>query len=371
VNAPGASGTVEAPTARLVSLDALRGFDMAWIVGGREVVVAAAAATGWPWLDALAAQLEHPRWHGFTFWDLIFPLFLFIAGAAMPFALTARRERGVPRRALLAKVAQRAALLVLLGAVYNGLLTFDLETQRWASVLGRIGLAYAGAAVVVLTVGPRGQLLWAVGLALGYWAALELVPVPGYGAGDLSPGHTVTSWVDRALVPGRLHRGDHDPEGLFGTLPAVATALIGALAGHRLRRAGPSDARKVAELLGAGLLLTLLGLAWDRVLPLNKTLWTSSFVALTGGLSLLLLGTFHGLVDMLGRRRWALPFTVVGANAITAYMLHRFVDWQGLARAVLVTEPARVHPVLVVAAGPALLWLLLYALWRRRWLLRV
>src|SRR5882757_4516549 len=192
---------------RLVSLDALRGFDMFWIMGGESIVKAAAALTGWSWLVWLSGQLEHPDWDGFALYDLIFPLFLFIAGVAMPLSFEKRLGRGDSKLSLYRHVVTRSLVLVFLGTIYNGLLKFNWPDTRLPSVLGRIGLAYMFAALIVLNTSVRGQILWFVGLLVGYWAALKFIPVPEFGAGDLTPGHTLADFIDRTLIPGRLlHR---------------------------------------------------------------------------------------------------------------------------------------------------------------------
>lgn len=356
------------PRPRLHSLDALRGFDMLWIVGGSELLGALARATGWGPLRFLSHQTEHVEWHGFTLWDLVFPLFLFLAGVSMPYSLGRRLEAGAAPASLYPKVLKRGALLVLFGAIYNGLLTFDLENQRWASVLGRIGLAWSGAALVFLHTRTRGRVLWIVALLVGYWAALRFVPVPGFGAGNLEPGKTLADHVDRLLLPGRLHRGDRDPEGLASTVPAIATALLGALAGQWLRRE-VSERRKVLGLVIAGAVALSLGGLWSLDFPLNKNLWSSSFVLWTAGLSALLLALFYGVVDVLGMRRLAWPFEVFGCNAITIYLLDRFVDFDGLAA--LVFDERRLHGVLLLALALLLRWGLVYQLHRRRIFLRV
>ena len=355
-------------TKRLASIDALRGFDMLWIIGGTGLVGALAEATNWRLFRWMESQSEHVEWNGFTLYDLIFPLFLFLAGVSMPFSIAQRLARGDTRRALLLHAVRRALLLVLLGCLYNGLLRLDLENQRYASVLGRIGLAWLGAALITLHTSVRGQVLWLVGILLGYWAVLTLVPVPGAGAGDLSPGRTLADYLDRQFLPGRLHRGDRDPEGLLSTVPAVGTALLGVLAGHLLRR-DLAERAKLLRLVLWGLFCLGAGGLWSLVFPLNKNLWTSSFVLWCGGASLLLLALFHAVVDVLGRERWATFLIVIGTNAITVYLLEAFVDWWALVT--LVLNENALHPAILWAAVIGAQWSLLYVLHRKRIFLRV
>ncbi len=356
---------------RLRSLDALRGFDMFWIIGGAGFVAALADATGSEALHWIAGQCTHAEWHGFRFWDLVFPLFLFIAGVAMPFSFARRSELGDEPRTLAGHVVRRGLTLMLLGVVYNGLLTFDFEHLRYASVLGRIGLAYLFAGLVVLHTGVRAQIVWAAGLLLAYWAALAWIPVPGFGAGDLAPGATLTDWIDRTLLPGRLHRTVRDPEGILSTVPAVSTALLGALAGHWLRDGRRTGPARGAGLLLGGLLCLALGWLWGLAFPINKNLWSSSFVMWAGGWSLLALGAFYLVIDVWGVGRWAFPFEVIGSNAIAIYMLQEFVDFDGLAGIVFANAGHRVHGALLLGAGLLLRWLLLYWMYRRKIFLRV
>jgi predicted acyltransferase len=168
-----------------VSIDALRGFDMFWIVGGASIISALDALTGWPIFQRILNELEHPEWNGFTFYDLIFPLFLFIAGVTTPYSIGRKLEAGAAKGQLTRTIIRRGLLLVLLGLIYQGLLTFNFANLRYASVLGRIGLAWMLAGLIFLNTSWRGQLAWAVGLLLAYWAALMWIPVPGFGAGDL------------------------------------------------------------------------------------------------------------------------------------------------------------------------------------------
>ena len=226
-NGPETEGAPE----RLRSLDVLRGFDMFWIIGGKAVILALAAVFSVNLSEWLGHRLHHPEWDGFEPYDLIFPLFLFIAGVSTVYSIDNRLAKGGSRASLHRHFVQRGLMLVLLGVLYNGLLSRDLASaegwgeMRYASVLGRIGLAYMFAALIAANSQWRAQLIWVVGLLVGYWAALRFIPVPEFGAGDLTPGHTLTDYIDRQLVPGRLHKGDRDPEGLFAVIPAIATAL--------------------------------------------------------------------------------------------------------------------------------------------------
>jgi predicted acyltransferase len=355
---------------RLASIDALRGFDMLWICGGRAVVEAAAALTGWRALEVASRQMRHVEWDGFTFWDLIFPLFLFLAGVSFPFSLASRRARGDSEGRIRAHVLRRGLVLVALGVLYNVGPSFDLSDLRYASVLGRIGLAWMLAALIAVRWGWRGQLGWIAAILLGYWALLTLVPVPGQGAPSLEPGRTLADWLDRTLLPGRLHRGVRDPEGILSTLPAVATGLAGMLAG-RAMKAPLVPGRRLAGLVLVGLAALALGGLWDRAFPINKNLWSSSFVLWTAGWSLLLLALFHATVDLGGLRRLAFPLVVFGANALTAYLLWRFLDFTAAARAVLGEAEGPGLRLATALFALGLEWLVLLGLYRRRWFLRV
>lgn len=359
---------------RLVSLDALRGFDMFWIMGAEKVVHEGAKLTDWPWLDWLSDQLHHPDWHGFKFYDLIFPLFLFMAGASMPFSFDKRLARGDSKARLALHVIIRGLVLVLLGAIYNGLLNFQWPDNRLPSVLGRIGLAYLFAGLIVLNTGWRGRLVWFVGLLAAYWAALKFVNVPGFGPGDLTPGHTLTDYIDRMLIPGKLYKGDRDPEGLFATIPAISTALAGALTGQFLKESTRNGHVKAAMLAVVGAICLGLAHFWDRDFPINKNLWTSSFVLHCAGYSLILLALFYLVIDVWRLRRWAFFFVVIGMNSILIYMLPKFIDFKFMTERLFggALPHAGVYaPLLGAVAVLALKWLLLYFLYRKRVFLRV
>lgn len=358
----------ETPT-RLTSLDALRGFDMFWIIGGEELASSLAEITHWKPLIWFAGQLDHPEWHGFKFYDLIFPLFMFVAGVAMPYSLTARIERGDSKSRLYWRVFRRGLSLVLLGLVINGALHFDFANQRYPSVLGRIGLGYLFAALIVMNTSVRSQVIWAVGILVGYWAAMKFVPVPGFGAGDWYPGHTLVDYIDRNLLPGRLYKTIRDPEGLFSAVPSIATVLLGALAGAWIRRPGFSGHAKTLALVAAGGVCLVCGWLWDFSFPINKNLWTSSFVLWVGGWSFLLLALFYWVIDVLYWKRWSFVFLVIGMNSITIYVAQGIIDFDFLGE--MAFNARGMHELLYKNAGLVLKWLFLYVLYRQRIFLRV
>lgn len=364
--------------ARLRSLDALRGFDMFWIMGGAELAAAANERFQAPWLQWLARETAgHPEWHGFRFWDLIFPLFLFISGVTLPYSFGARRERGHGSARLVGVALRRGLLLVLLGCIYNGLLAFPpLEQIRFPSVLARIGLAWMCAAWIFLSTGTRGRVAWVLGLLLGYWAAMLWIPVPGGSAGDWSMQGNLASWIDRSLIPGRLHKGIHDPEGLFSTLPAIATALMGVLTGQWLRRAGVGGFLKAAAILLVGAGFVVLGWLWSGVFPLNKNLWTSSFALYSAGWSLLLLGVFYLVIDVWRLWRPFFPLMVIGLNPITIYLVQdKLIDFERpahfLADGALQWLGHFDQALIFVACVLLLKWLFLYFLHVKRVYLKV
>jgi predicted acyltransferase len=313
--APEDLAPVPTPGARLLSLDAFRGLTIAGMIlvnnpGSWSYVY-------WP--------LLHAEWHGWTPTDLIFPYFLFILGVALPFSFRRRISEGSSRATLFRHVLRRAFILIALGTAMRVIPDFELAGMRWPGVLQRIGLVYLAAGALYLWVGPRGRLGWTAALLLGYWAAMTLVPVPGYGPGDLSPDGNLAAWLDRLLMGGHLYQGTWDPEGLLSTVPAVATSLLGIATGEWLL-SGRQPPTLTRDLLLAGAVLTLAGLAWGTVFPINKNLWTSSYVVFTGGTGLVLLGIFHHVVDVRGHRGpWLTPLLVYGMNAIAVFVASGFM----------------------------------------------
>jgi predicted acyltransferase len=318
---------------RLVSLDALRGFDMFWIMSGEQIAHALAKATGWPVFLWLSGQLHHTIWDGFTFYDMIFPLFLFIAGVSMPYSMmnkiskagvnSAAQLPGDAKWTIYRSMIRRTLILLLLGMIVNGLLKFNgYENTRFASVLGRIGLAWFFAGLIYLNFNLRGQIIWFIALLGGYWAAMMFIPVPGYGAGVLTMTGSFESYVDRLLLPGRLHDKIQYPEGVLSTIPAIGTALLGVFTGSFLKWDSPkwSMLKKGAALFVAGLVLIIAGKLWGLEFPINKRLWSSSFVLYVGGWSLLFLSVFYLIIDVAGFKKWAFPFILIGTNSIVIYI---------------------------------------------------
>ena len=365
---------------RLLSLDALRGFDLFWIVGGHGILVALFKLTEWGWLGAMDAQLKHVDWSGFQAYDLIFPLFLFMAGVSTPYSLTRRLTEGA-RGEVIRKVIQRGLILVLLGIIYNnGLQWKGLENMRLGSVLGRIGLAgmFAQLIFVFNFEAPKRLWYWLAGILLGYWAVMSFGHAPGFAAGDLTMEGNFASYVDRLLLPGKLHKGIHDPEGLLAVLPAIGNALLGILAGLWLRRSAEevSGDRKAAGLAIAGVVLLAVGGLWSFVFPLNKNLWTSSFVLWTCGWGSLLLALFYWMIDVRGwARGFGAFFAVIGMNSVLIYMSAKFINFDftgqalfgGLARAF----PPAVASVVLVTGIFAVKWALFWFLKRQKIFLKV
>ena len=365
---------------RLLSLDALRGFDLLWILGGESVVHALLKLTGWVWVAAVAGQLKHVAWHGFQAYDLIFPLFLFLAGVSTPFSLR-NRLGAADRWATALKIVRRGLMLVLLGIVYNnGLQWKDIDQMRFGSVLGRIGLAGMFAQLIFAFnfETPKRLWYWLAGILLGYWAIMSFGHAPGFAAGDLTMEGNFASYVDRLLLPGKLHKKIHDPEGLLAMIPAIGNALLGILAGLWLRRSSEevSGDRKAAGLAIAGLALLAAGGLWSFVFPLNKNLWTSSFVLWTCGWASLSLAFFYWTIDVRGwLRAFGAFFAVIGMNSVLIYLSGKFVSYEytaqalfgGLAKAI----PSAVGTLVLAVGLFAVEWVLFWFLKRQKVFLKV
>jgi len=364
---------------RLESLDALRGFDMFFIMGGSGLLAALATWFPCPFTDALAQQMSHVDWHGLTHHDTIFPLFLFIAGISFPFSLAKQRASGKSERAIHLKVIRRGLILFVLGVLYNGFLqTLDFANARYASVLARIGFAWMFAALIYLHTGWRSRVGITAALLVGYWLVVRFIPAPdGMGEDVFSAQGSIVGYIDRQFLPGQLIYGNIDPEGILSTLPAIATALLGMFTGEwvRTEREGLTPKKKTLAMVVAGILMLALGLLWSLDFPINKKIWTSSFVLVVGAYSLLMFALFYYIIDVRGWRRWTPFFTVIGLNSITIYLAQKFFDFNFTADRIFSglvgLLPEQAQPFFSSAAYICVCWLFLYILYRLRIFLKV
>lgn len=313
---------------RLYSLDTLRGFDMFWIIGGGSLLGALSKATEWGWVEVLNRQMHHVPWEGFRFFDLIFPLFMFISGVAIPFALTSRLEKGTAKSILVKKIFKRMVLLVLFGLVYNGVLRDGFSEMRVASVLAQIGIAYFFASLIVIyNTTLKARIIWLVGILAGIAMIQFLIPVPEFGAGVFTPEGSVNAWIDQHFLPGRLIYGTYDPEGVLCIISAISVTLMGSFAGHILRDKQGTANKKTKLLLIVGAALVAIALLLSPVYPIIKNIWTVPFNLLTSGISFLMLAAFYYIIDVKGWRHWTLFFRVIGLNSITIYVGGRIIDF--------------------------------------------
>lgn len=295
---------------RLISLDAFRGF-----------TIAAMIMVNYPgsW-SHVYPPLLHAEWHGLTPTDLIFPFFIFIVGVSIALAYSKRLKAGVPRQPMYRKIAFRALKIFLVGVLLWLFPKFDLENIRYAGVLQRIAIVFLASALLFLNSRWKTQAVIAALLLVGYWLAMVLIPTPGYGEPMLEPGANLAAYIDSILLPGYMWQKTWDPEGIFSTFPAIASGITGLLAGHLiLSRLSPE--RKVIYLFSFGFFAFVTGYMWDYIFPINKSLWTSSFVMVTSGLAAMVLAISIFFVDQRGHTRFTRPGIVFGSNAIAVYVL--------------------------------------------------
>jgi predicted acyltransferase len=401
------TGMANKPSSRLVSLDALRGFDMFWIVCGEGIfhgianaVMANHSLTRNPvdWQIAtikelslwehmavgISNQLHHTPWNGFTFYDMIFPLFIFIAGISMPFSFNNQLQKAGLNKAIAKKniyrsLIKRTILLILLGMVVNGAFKFDgYENTRFASVLGRIALSCFFAAIIYLNCSLQKQFIWFVVLLTGYWAAIMLIPVPGFGAGILTPEGNLSAYADRILLPGKLHRTVYDPEGILSTIPAIGSAMLGVFTGQFLQWPSEkwSKPKKGIAIFVTGIILLGLGSIWNIFFPFNKNMWTSSFVLFAGGWSMILFALFYFIIDVAGYKKWSMPLVWIGTNSILIYMAaHGIVNFEYTSQFLfggLIDKVPDIWHSALIWTGVAFIQLsALYLLYQKKWFLKV
>lgn len=363
---------------RLMSLDALRGFDMFFIMGLSGFVVSVCALFPGSFSEMLSEQMSHVAWNGLRHHDTIFPLFLFLAGVSFPFSLAKLRDAGTSAGAIYWKIIRRGALLVLFGMIYNGLFNLDFENLRVASVLGRIGLAWMGAALLFINFGTKTRAWIAAAILVVYALLSKFVCAPDMpGSDPLSMEGSLVGWVDRLLMPGRLiyDSGRFDPEGLLSALPAVVTAMLGMFTGELIRSERMSGERKTMWMVVGGVALAVIAAVGNIFVPINKMLWSSTFVCAVGAYSLLMMALFYYLIDVKGWQKWSFVFRVVGMNSITIYLAQRIISFSGINKfffsgiAGLCSEAVG---AVVLAAGYVLVcWLFLYFLYRQKIFLKI
>ncbi len=363
---------------RLMSLDALRGFDMLFIMGFSGLVAKLCALSPGVVTDEIARQMEHVDWNGLAHHDTIFPLFLFLAGVSFPFSLANQIKHGATSMDIHKKILRRMLMLILFGMIYNGLFQLNFETLRCASVLGRIGIAWAGAAVLYVHFGLRTRIGIAAFILIAYGLLSVFVAAPDVPGGDpLSMQGCLVGYVDRLFMPGRLiyDSGRFDPEGLLSAFPAVVTAMLGIFTGELIRNNKISGNKKTLWMLGAAVVLILLAWAFNGVLPINKMLWSSTFVCAVGGYSLIMMALFYYIIDVKGWQKWTFAFRIIGMNSITIYMVQKIVDF-GRIQKFFLGGIANMCPedwaAVVNSAGFVMVgWLFLYFLYRQKIFLKI
>ena len=373
---------------RLISLDALRGFVMFWIMSGEHIVHALAKAAPIPVFVWMSSQLHHAEWNGITFYDMIFPVFLFVAGVSMPYSFEKKIQlagvnsaKDLPsneKRKIYLSMLRRTFILLVLGFVVNGLLRFDgFDNTRLASVLGRIGLAWFFAGIIYLNFDIKKQLIWFFGILIGYYVAMKWIPVPDFGAGILTKEGSLEGYIDRLLLPGRLHSKVYDPEGIFSTLPAISTALLGVFVGTFLKaKSSFSINVKLLLMTLTAVVLIIAGFIWDISFPINKHLWTSSFVCFVGGFSILFFVFFYVIIDLFGFQKWAFPLILIGSNSILIYIAAEgLVDFKHTADYVfgglINFTPIDWQPFFAALSVTVVQLILLYFLYKKKWFLKI
>lgn len=363
-----------------MSLDALRGFDMFFIMGLSSVIVALCAL--WPndVTDAVARSMGHVSWDGLRHHDTIFPLFLFLAGVSFPFSYAKQRENGRSTMEIHLKIIRRAAILILLGLIYNGLFRLDFENLRCASVLARIGIAWMIAALLYVNCGLRTRIGVSFFILVGYALLSKYVGAPDVADADpLSREGCFVGYFDRCFLPGHLYfDGRFDPEGLLSALPAVVTAMLGIFTGEliRLPEERMSGSRKTLWMLAGAAVLAVVAIAGNGFVPVNKMLWSSTFVCAVGAYSLAMMALFYYVIDVRGLNgRWTLLFRVVGMNSITIYMAQRIVNFGGISNffvgGLAGLCPENIAAVITSTGYVVVCWLFLWFLYRKQTFLKI
>jgi predicted acyltransferase len=370
-------------SSRLLSLDAFRGATIAGMI---------LVNNPGTW-NSIYPQLEHAQWNGWTFTDWIFPFFLWIVGVAMTLSFAKRVEQGADKNRLLLHVLRRAAIIFGLGLFLNGFPFFNLSTIRIPGVLQRIALCYLIGSVLYLYLSFRAQVIWTVSLLATYWLMMKVIPVPGYGAGILEPLGSLCWYIDANVLKGHTWSGapapGFDPEGILSTIPAIGSTMLGVFTGRWLRSQRSSE-EKTAWMFVAGNVLLLLGAILDMWFPINKNLWTSSYVVFMAGWALVCLAIFYWLIDVKGYTTWATPFIIYGMNAIAVFVLSGIVGrlitlikWTATDGSVITLKGYIFNSLFSPLGSPVnaslfyaiafvgVMFLVVWGMWKKKWFLKV
>jgi predicted acyltransferase len=363
------------PPARVMSIDALRGFDMFWIIGGGAIFASLNEAFDCPATAWIKTQLTHVRWEGFHFEDLIMPLFLFIVGVVMPFSFHKRLERGDSRKKLYLHVIKRTLILFVLGMVAQGhLLEYDLSKLHiYSNTLQSIAAGYLIAAILILNLRINWQIGVTAALLLLFWAFLALIPVPNHGAGVLTPDENFAIYLDRVILGPFIDGTDPPYTWILSSMTFACTVMLGVMAGYLLR-SDKSDRAKVLWLLAAGVGCLVLGLVWSLAFPIIKHIWTSSFVVYSGGLCFLLLALFYLVIDVWGLKKWSFGFVVIGTNAIAVYMATHLISFRNIGGVFvdgLEKYAGNWFAFIRAVAALAVVWLILWWMYRKKSFIKI
>ena len=362
-------------TGRVISIDALRGFDMFWIIGGGAIFASLHNALDNPTTAQIRTQLTHVKWEGFRFEDLIMPLFLFIVGVVMPYSFAKRLDTSQSKLRLYLHIIKRTVILFILGMIAQGnLLDYDLSKLHiYSNTLQAIAAGYIIAAIIMLNLGIRWQIAVTGILLVLFWLLLVLIPVPGYGMGVLTPDGNLAIYIDRIIL-GRFIDGTNPPyTWILSSMTFPCTVMLGVMAGHLLR-SDNVGIRKVLWLLAAGGGCIVAGLLWNLCFPIIKHIWTSSFVLFSGGLCFMLLVLFYLVIDVLGFRRWAFGFVVIGTNAIAVYMAVHIINFRNIGGVFvggLEKYAGNWYPFIYATAEFAIVWLILWWMYRKKTFIKI
>lgn len=364
-------------SSRLLSIDALRGFDMMFIIGVAAIISSFCGLFPGGENSWLATQMTHVEWDGFRHHDTIFALFLFISGMTFPFSLAKKEAKGMGKWQISLEIVKRGAILVLLGLIYQGLLQFNFSTQRIPSVLARIGMAWACAAFIYYFCGKKTQWGIAAGILIGYYLLIRftLAPDAAPGTDPFSIEGNIAYYVDRTLIPNHIYTKLGDPEGIVGLIPAIVTALLGMFTGRYVKDSPDSGDRKTVKMLAAGVIMLVIGLVWSHWFPIIKSIWSSTFVLVAAAYSVIMFAIFYWLIDVKGWRKGVLFFQVIGMNSITVYIGQRILGVSHISNfffgGIINSLPAAAGEFVANLGYFTVVWLILYFLYKKNVFLKV